>query len=480
MIAGRLVAFLTLDASGLLGGLKNSGSALTAFGSQVTVAATGMKGLALAGTSSLIGVGREAVGLAADFESTTVAFESLTGSAKQARDTLAQLTDLANTTPFQFGDLTKATQRLMTYGFTAKEAVGLVTKLGDLAAAAPDGMAEGLNRVGLAIGQIRTKGKTSTQELNQLAEAGIPVREALAKRLGVDVAKAMDMVEKGAVDARAGILSVLDLANDPRFSGMMQRQSQTLNGLLSTMRDGWSMFLRDLGQQIIEAFDLKGMVRDQAALFDAMRSAVTTLRPMLDAVGSALKYIRDNLVDVVEAIGVGLLKGLAAVSEMIGRISAGLAGMKGLTGKFLFDNQTRQFLQSMAGELIFSANDLRGVGGVGAIQDFAKSWREKMAQNAKPAAALAKDPQMEKLLQFEGLQTAKPAAITPQLPSLAEGISRDAVSIVNSSGQRTVPEKLDQIKQEIKQRGELQERALNRAVRQLEVGFANFNLGVAN
>jgi len=219
---------------------------------------------ALGGLAAAAGVAAfKGIKLAADMEQTEMAFETLLGSAEEADAFIRDLWNFAAHTPFEFQGLTKASRQLLAFGFDAKNIIPTMTAIGDAVSALGGGEYE-IERVTRAIGQMRAKGKVSAEEMMQLAELGLPVWEMLAEAIGVDVATAMDMASKGAIDAATGIDAVLSGMGE-RFAGSMQKQSETWNGLMSTMKDIGSATLRSLGLDIMETFDLKAKLKDAIA-----------------------------------------------------------------------------------------------------------------------------------------------------------------------------------------------------------------------
>lgn len=164
-----------------------------------------------------------------------IGFGTMLGSAKEATAYLERLQDFANTTPFEFPDLLKASQRLMAMGFAARDVRPLLTAVGDAAAGLGAG-SEAINRITLALGQMQGRGKVATQEMNQLTEVGIPAWDILSKKMNVSRAALQDLVEKGAVPAGKAIDALVAGMND-RFGGMMEKQSHTMGGLMSTAND---------------------------------------------------------------------------------------------------------------------------------------------------------------------------------------------------------------------------------------------------
>lgn len=178
-----------------------------------------------------------------------MAFEVMLGSAEAAKRMMQDIIDFAATTPFEVKGLTQSTQKLAAFGFAAKDLLPIMQTLGDAMAGTGMG-AEGLDRATRALGQMATRGKVATQEMNQLTELGIPAWQALANAIGVDTTEAMAMVEAGAVDAATGINAVLDLM-DERFGGLMEKQSHTLGGLASTIKDTFAQTIGTIAEPAV-------------------------------------------------------------------------------------------------------------------------------------------------------------------------------------------------------------------------------------
>lgn len=242
---GTAVLELTTDDTRLRSGLRGAEQATRGWLGMLQTAV----GTALGFAGAIVGL--EAVGAAVSFaqesvfglnnrlQQATIAFTTMLGSGEKAQAFLNELARFAARTPFEFPDLVTATQRMMAYGFEAKQVIPLLTAVGNASAALGLG-AEGIDRVTTALGQMRAKGKVSGEEMRQLAEAGIPAWDMLARKLGVDVATAMKQVEDRAVDANVMIEAFMEGVGE-RFPGMMEKQSRTFAGAMSTIKDSLQM-----------------------------------------------------------------------------------------------------------------------------------------------------------------------------------------------------------------------------------------------
>lgn len=234
------------------------GSALHSTARQSAIALSSSISLAAARAglgAAAVATGIQALKSAAAFEQQQVAFTSLLGSQQRGKIMLEELNRFAADTQYRFDELTDSVKRLLAYGFDQRDALPVMKIIGD-AVSALGGSSEMLNRVVVALGQIRSKGKLSAEEMRQLAEAGIPAWEMLAKHMGVSTRKAMEMSKKGMISAQEALTAILGGMTE-RFGGMMEKQSRTIEGRYTTLADNVQILMRDLGNDIVDALDLK-------------------------------------------------------------------------------------------------------------------------------------------------------------------------------------------------------------------------------
>lgn len=275
-------------------------------------------------TVPIVGFGTAAITTASNIEMLQTGLISLTGSAEKGAEMMGRLKEFAATTPFEFPELVETSKRMMALGFTADEVIPSLRSIGD-AVAALGGGKELIDRVTIALGQMKAKGTVQAEEMRQLAQAGIPAWEMLAKTLNVTVAEAMKMVERRAVDATTGINAVLTGMNE-KFGGMMQNMMVTLKGMWSNLKDQLTFTLDETGKVLVPISkqivgflaDVLNFVKDVAAGFaslpEPIQKGIIGLAALLAAIGPVL-------------LGAGALAttitSLSAVLGMVG----GLAGI---------------------------------------------------------------------------------------------------------------------------------------------------------
>lgn len=226
----------------------------SAFGSEgMELSSTVAKGIGALGTA-LVGLGAYAVKAGGDLQSVQVAMTNLLGSAGKAEGFIKELQNFSAHTPFEFNDVTKASQKFLAFGFTAEQIIPTLTAVGDAAAGVGAGQ-DGVNRLTLALGQIAAKGKLASGEMMQLTELGIPAWQMLAEKLGTDVAGAQDMVTKRMVDSKTALEALVG-GMEQSYGGMMEQQSGTILGTWSNLMDGIGQVASQAGLQIADALNL--------------------------------------------------------------------------------------------------------------------------------------------------------------------------------------------------------------------------------
>ena len=186
---------------------------------------------------------------AGDFEQTEVAFEVLTQSTAKAKKLTSDLIDFAQKTPFELKGLFESTKQLLAYGIESENMIKTLTALGNIAAGVGK---DKLPQLTLAFGQVRTAGKLRGTEVRQFTEAGVPILEAVAQEMGVATSAVTDLVSKGAVSFATVDAALQKMANGTgRFSGLMEKQSQTMLGLFSNLKDAMQILAVTVGGTLV-------------------------------------------------------------------------------------------------------------------------------------------------------------------------------------------------------------------------------------
>lgn len=194
---------------------------------------------------------REILNATKAIESIETRFQVLLGSAEAAAKQVEDLTRFAAQTPFQLEGISDAAAQLLSFGFESDTIVDRLRVLGDVAA----GSNSELREVALIFGQVSAAGKLTGERLLQLQERAIPIGPALAKALGVAESQVRELVSAGEVGFpifEQAFRSLTEQGN--LFAGATEKQSKTINGLLSTLSDNFNLLNVAIGKALGPAF----------------------------------------------------------------------------------------------------------------------------------------------------------------------------------------------------------------------------------
>lgn len=171
--------------------------------------------------------------LAASRETDQISFATLFKVEDKAKQYLADLVQMANTTPFLYDDLTAMSKTLATYGYDENSILPVLQTIGDAGAALGQSTSD-MNSVATAIGRMKSSNKTTLEYLNILNDRGIGAVGMLANAYGVDQGEVYSMISKGQIAGQDAARIILDALTDS-FAGSMERQSKTFSGITSTI-----------------------------------------------------------------------------------------------------------------------------------------------------------------------------------------------------------------------------------------------------
>lgn len=178
----------------------------------------------------------------AQIEQYTTSFEVMTGSAEKATEVVERLKKIGAETPFELPQLAEVTQLLMNYGFTADEAIDRMNMLGDIS----QGNADKMNRIAMAYGQMSSAGKVSLEDIKQMIEAGFNPLQEISQTTGESMESLYDRISKGTISVDEITASMQRSTSEGgKYFQSMEKQSETLDGKISTLKDTWNNFLGD-------------------------------------------------------------------------------------------------------------------------------------------------------------------------------------------------------------------------------------------
>lgn len=260
--------------SALMQGLTQGESAVTGFGRGILQSVGGISliaggaaaaGAAVAGLAQqLVSMAQQAIvaGIAgnAGMEQYQTSFKVLLGSAYDARQRIAELTQFANTTPFNMPEVVRADRVLQTFGGTALATGKNLSLIGDIAS--------GTNQRFEDVAMWTGRAYDALQSGRPWGEAAMRLQE-MGALSGQARQRLEDLQASGASGQKVWAAFTQEMS---RFNGMMQEQSKTASGLASTYQDLQSSFLRTATRPIFD--DYKAFL--QAATSSSGQSALNT------------------------------------------------------------------------------------------------------------------------------------------------------------------------------------------------------------
>ena len=196
---------------------------------------------------ALIGTARFIFVKTAELQTQRVALVQLTGSVEKTNKIIKELQAFGNVTPFTSSELITQAKRLKAFGFETENLVDMVKRLSDVAGAT----GADLSGISTAFGQIFAKGKLQREEELQLLERGVDITSELKRITGKSGEDFESMMRKGQISSEMVLQALKNLTNEGGvFFGGATKQSQTLNGQISTLVDNVETLARTIGDAL--------------------------------------------------------------------------------------------------------------------------------------------------------------------------------------------------------------------------------------
>lgn len=262
-------------------GLTNASTQVREWSSSIPKIAGGVAvGIGLAktigaGLSTIQSTIGSSLNIAINDEQLTQSFNTLIGDAGRAKATLEGLKKFGAETPFQFAEeLAPAAKAMLGFGFTAEQIVPSLRQIGDISS----GLGQPIQEMATIVGKIKTTDVLQGDDLLQLAERGVPIFSELGKIFDTNAEGVKELGSQGAIKFEHLQQVLNNLTGEGgQFFNMMQSQASTLGGLVSTMQDGFTALLGEVGKGIINAFDLKGLATKAIGGLEAMIPVVQSV-----------------------------------------------------------------------------------------------------------------------------------------------------------------------------------------------------------
>lgn len=220
-------------------------------------------------------------------EQSKVTWTTLLGSQAQAISQLERIEKFAASTPFSKMGVDQMAKYLHNAGYEGDAVFDTLTKIGDMGSAfgvQEDSLVE-LTR---QFSQVQQAGYAYTEDLNILADRGIPIYQAIADQVGITVAEVKKMASEGKLTADIYNAAIDSMA--ATTAGAMNAQSKTFKGMMSTLKDNLTT--------------VAGLITEK--LFTALSGLLEKLLPVVEAFANAYKEtgsFKTALLEAMEAMG---------------------------------------------------------------------------------------------------------------------------------------------------------------------------------
>jgi hypothetical protein len=323
--AGQAMAGAASSAAGLATSTAAAGAGMGAMGTIAAVAIPLVLALAaaIAGLGIVAGVFaalKAGIPKAAAFEEAETGFAVLLGSFDKAAAKMADIQKFAAATPFESAELIQGSRYLETFTQGLLNNENGWRLVGDAAAAAQRDFGE----VSMWVGRMYAALK-----------GGQPIGEATMRlmEMGLITPQVKGQLDKLAESSNAGGKNFAEIwgiaeGSLKRFSGTMALQSQTWNGLISSLKDNWNLLLAGFAAPVMDAL--------KPALAEAVE-LVASMIPHAKAFGAALAQGVTFVIEVFKSgqISQALTLGLLAAFEFVraNMVTAYLLAFEFLVGK---------------------------------------------------------------------------------------------------------------------------------------------------
>ena len=241
----------------------------------------------------------------AEFELQRVSLGAIIQDTQKANNLFNQIKAFAVKSPFEIKDLVSYTKQLAAYSIGADELFDTMKRLADVSA----GLGVDMQRIILAYGQVKAASVLRGTELRQFTEAGIPLVQLLAEKFTqlrgemVSTGEVFDLISNRAVSFEMVKEIFEDMTNaGGMFYEMQEKQSETLAGQWSNLKDAYSIMLDEMGNSAVVLPVMQGLIDLTKELFDHWKGMSSFIAGAGIAMISYNKHMNSSAVTVEKTI----------------------------------------------------------------------------------------------------------------------------------------------------------------------------------
>lgn len=260
---------------------KGAGFGDAIFGSLKTAALSAAAGISFGAAIT------EGIKLNAEYERVRTSLSVILKDVEKADALLAKLNQFAADTPFGTEQINSAATALLAFGESETTVIDRLREIGTISAAT----GKDFNELTTIYGKARVAGVLYAEDINQLVEAGVPIIGEFAKQMGVSESQVKKLASEGKVGFGQLQTAFKNLTTDGgRFSGLLEAQSKTLGGTLSTLKDNFGQALRNAFSGIVPVVkELIGFLNNLLGTTKSQSQALEEERVAFLGVGNQIR-----------------------------------------------------------------------------------------------------------------------------------------------------------------------------------------------
>ncbi|GGF34501.1 tape measure protein [Echinicola rosea] len=253
-------------------GARSSGKVLN----QILLATTGL--FTIQQGSRLV---NDIIQVRGEIEKLQVSFETMLQSKADAERLMADIVQIATSTPFKLTEVADATKQLLAYGFAQEEIKGELLAIGNVAS----GVGATFQEVAYAYGTLKTQGRAFARDIRQFTTRGIPVVRELAEQFNVTEKEINEMVSAGKIGFPEVQKAFQSLTTEGGiFFNLMEKQSETVTGQIAKLQDRLQLMFNEIGKS--NEGLIKGGIQSISFLIENYERVIDTIGVLVTAYGS--------------------------------------------------------------------------------------------------------------------------------------------------------------------------------------------------
>jgi len=232
---------------------------------------------------------------------------------------MEQLNEFTAKTPFQIEAVATSARQLIASGTKISEVNEQLQFLGDIAATT----GQPINEIAAIFAKVNAKGKVELENLNQLAERGIPIFKALSDATGLLPSE----LGAGAVSVEQFNATLKSFNEEGGMAeGAMQKLSETASGKFSTALDNLKLAGAALAEDLLPAVNrildsVIGLAQGFTELSDKTKKNILVIAGLVATIGPLLIAI-PRIISGIKLIGIAFATSMPQILAATVAISA--------------------------------------------------------------------------------------------------------------------------------------------------------------